>query len=232
MGSLGFAWGDRWFCSPDVLAIESKHFPWRRSRILGNDLLRTDVELANRSASVLPGRVVRGRRNPLHFGFPARLAKARRGAGLSLTELGDRAGIGSAKTASALERGVNAPRLSTIVRLAAVLGVQPGWLAYGTVEQAAPLGELTPSTLAVRLRTIRLAQGLSLRQLGARSGTSGNLVSQIEQGSDPAIDTLERIAAALAIPVAWLGFGGPPGRAMTSEAPSLTQSGPNTDLSP
>ena len=181
---------------------------------------------------MLPGRVVRGRRNPLHFGFPARLAKARRGAGLSLTELGDRAGIGSAKTASALERGVNAPRVSTIVRLAAVLGVQPGWLAYGTEEPAKPLDELTPSTLAVRLRTIRLAQGLSLRQLGARSGTSGNLVSQIEKGSDPAIDTLERIAAALAIPVAWLGFGGLPGDATTWEPQLLMVSGPNPNHSP
>ncbi len=156
---------------------------------------------------MLPGRVVRGRRNPLHLGFSARLRRARREAGLSLTELGDRAGIGSAKTASALERGVNAPRLSTVVRLAMVLGVRPGWLAYGTNQEDGPVCEGEPMILAVRLRTARLAQGLSLRVLGARSGTSGNLVNQIEKGSDPAIDTLERIATALAVPVAWLGFG-------------------------
>ena len=156
---------------------------------------------------MLPGRVVRGRRNPLYVGFPARLKKARRDAGLSLTELGDRAGVGSAKTASALERGVNTPRLSTIVRLAVVLGVRPGWLAYGTSDEDGCRYDRELSTLAIRLRTIRLAQGLSLRLLGARSGTSGNLVSQIEKGSDPAIDTLERIATALAVPVAWLGFG-------------------------
>ncbi len=155
---------------------------------------------------MLPGRVVRGRRNPLYVGFPARLKKARRDAGLSLTELGDCAGVGSAKTASALERGVNAPRLSTISRLAVVLGVRPGWLAYGTTDNECRY-DRELSTLAIRLRSIRLAQGLSLRLLGARSGTSGNLVSQIEKGSDPAIDTLERIANALAVPVAWLGFG-------------------------
>ena len=117
------------------------------------------------------------------------------------------AGIGGAKTASALERGVNAPRLSTVTRLATVLGVQPGWLAYGVTQTVEPENEGEPSTLAARLRTARVAQGLSLRVLGARSGTSGNLVSQIEKGSDPAVDTLERLAMALAVPVAWLGFG-------------------------
>ena len=93
------------------------------------------------------------------------------------------------------------------MRLAVVLGVRPGWLAYGTSDEDECRYDRELSTLAIRLRTIRLAQGLSLRLLGARSGTSGNLVSQIEKGSDPAIDTLERIAAALAVPVAWLGFG-------------------------
>ena len=67
---------------------------------------------------------------------------------------------------------------------------------------AAPIGK--------RLRDLRAAHGLSLRQLAKLIGASPSLLSQIENGKvTPSVDTLYLLAGALRTPVA--SFFGEPG---------------------
>lgn len=57
--------------------------------------------------------------------------------------------------------------------------------------------------LGKRLKEFRLARKLSLRDLGAQTGTTASFLSQLERGtSGAAVSTLMRIAEALAISVA------------------------------
>jgi transcriptional regulator with XRE-family HTH domain len=65
-----------------------------------------------------------------------------------------------------------------------------------------------------RLRDLRAARELSLRQLAKLIGASPSLLSQIENGKvTPSVDTLYLLAAALAVPVA--AFFGDPAPAQT-----------------
>lgn len=59
-----------------------------------------------------------------------RLAEARDRAGLTLRELGQRAGV-SWSTISAIEKGKQSATVETAERLAAALGVRASWLAFG-----------------------------------------------------------------------------------------------------
>lgn len=161
---------------------------------------------------MLPSPVVRGRKNPLYLGFTKRLRRARRSAGLSFTALAHLAGISSAKTTSALERGDNVPRVDTVERLAQALRLSPGMLAFGIAAPLSSSEALRSSDLAQRLRDLRALQGLSMREVGRRSETSGNLVKMVESGTMPSIDTLEKIAKALDVSPAWLAYGIGPNR--------------------
>lgn len=59
--------------------------------------------------------------------------------------------------------------------------------------------------LGARLRSARIAQGLSVRQLAGRSGCSASSVSQIERGIvTPRVDTLVALTAAMHMTVAQL----------------------------
>ena len=87
---------------------------------------------------VIPNGVVRGRKNPLHFGFAERLKRARRVADVSYAALGRQAGFGSRTTAALLENGERVPRVDTVEKLASALDVSPAWLAYGEGPMEVP----------------------------------------------------------------------------------------------
>lgn len=56
--------------------------------------------------------------------------------------------------------------------------------------------------VGVRLRQLREARGLSIRELGRQSGLSANALSLIERGrSSPSVSTLYKVSAALGIPI-------------------------------
>ena len=60
----------------------------------------------------------------------------------------------------------------------------------------------TATTSLGRIRELRVARGLSQRDLAGRAGISAALVSQVERGvTDPSLETLRRLARALDTPV-------------------------------
>src|SRR5436190_2047804 len=80
---------------------------------------------------VLSKGVVRGKPNPRFRGFPTRLRRARKAAGLSYASVSQSAGLGTSATAHALEHGENIPRADTVEKLAHALHVSPCFLAFG-----------------------------------------------------------------------------------------------------
>jgi transcriptional regulator with XRE-family HTH domain len=81
--------------------------------------------------------------------FQARKAlEADARADISKEEMGQRVGVAGA-TYGRWEKGEDKPNLDRLVALAAVLGVQPAWLAFGVGErdaaQPAPPAQLTPA---------------------------------------------------------------------------------------
>lgn len=80
-------------------------------------------------------------------------------------------------------------------------------------------------TIGQRVRMAREKRCMSQRRLGAAAGMSETYVFQLEGGKDgrseliksPTLETLEKLAAALDVPVEWLAFGhGSPGWAPDS----------------
>ena len=69
-----------------------------------------------------------GRLGSLSVGNRLKLARDMRG--LTMAELGDRAGVG-ASTVNVIEKGSKQPRGDTVEKLARALGVPRCWLAYG-----------------------------------------------------------------------------------------------------
>lgn len=71
------------------------------------------------------------------------------------------------------------------------------------------MGMNVSSTLASRVRARRGELGLSARALSLRAGLSPAMVGIIERGGvrDPHGSTLEKLANALAVPLAWLQKG-------------------------
>jgi XRE family transcriptional regulator, regulator of sulfur utilization len=60
------------------------------------------------------------------------------------------------------------------------------------------LDALTPSTIGARVKALREASGLSLRDLAARCGVSAPMLSQVERGeTSPTLTVAARIAAGL-----------------------------------
>lgn len=157
---------------------------------------------------MLPKRVVRGRKNPLHVGFAERLRRTRQASSLSFTALAQKAGISNATTTSTLEHGKNIPRVDTVEKLARALRVSPAWLAFGVV----PIGEASSAPgyigLGPRLREVRKQQDFSLRAMERCAGLSSSLVRKTELGlSVPTLGTVEKLAKALGVSPAWLAYG-------------------------
>jgi transcriptional regulator with XRE-family HTH domain len=157
--------------------------------------------------NLLPRNVVQGRRHPLNFRFPLRLARAREAADMSCSALSLAVDMHRG-AASGLEGGGRVPRVDTVEKLAAVLHVSPCFLAYG-IEQACELnsGSLSAS-LPSRLAQLRQERGLSHRELGRLSGTSHTFVRDTEAGSSvPNIAKVEALANALKVTACWLAYG-------------------------
>lgn len=160
------------------------------------------------SVGVIPESVIRGQRNPRHLGLPTRLRKARRGQGLSLRALAERAGL-FAGMVRALEGG-RVPQVDTIEKVASALGLSPCWLAYGIEVESGPLAAdgLKSGELGARLKRARAARGQSRNALGKEAHLSHTAVGNIEdKGAMPSVSTVERLACALGIDPCWLGYG-------------------------
>ena len=171
--------------------------------------------------------MVRGRRNPLHFGLPARLKRAREN--LSFGSVAEAAGISDGQIVFRLERKRgHVPRLDTVERVAYALGLSPAFLAYGIEADASPPTDgLRCEGVALRLRETRTAHGLNMRALARAAGLTHTAVRSTETGASmPGIATVESFAVALGVSPGWLAYGlGPmelPGRrrAAVSPAPS------------
>ena len=156
---------------------------------------------------MIPTRVTRGRANPLHTKFPLRLRRARKAAGLSSAGLSVAAGLGRSG-ASVMENAKRLPRVSTLEKLADVLRVSPGWLAYGLEGGwKAPRGAPRCEGIGARLQAARAERGISLREVARRAGAGEGVAVAVARGTMPAIDTLELPAKALGVSPSWLAFG-------------------------
>ena len=72
--------------------------------------------------------------------------------------------------------------------------------------------------LGERLFEARDRAGLTLRELGQRSGVSWSSISAIEKGRQSAtVETIERLALALGVRPSWVAFGEGRGRAARQE---------------
>lgn len=92
-------------------------------------------------------------------------------------------------------------------RIADVLELSAGYLAFGQREVWVPAEELRCKGLSARLSAARAARGLSLREVDRRAGTTAGTIRAIEAGGQPTLDTLESLAGALVVSPAWLAFG-------------------------
>ncbi len=176
---------------------------------------------------VLPGVVVRGRRNPLHLHLASRLKRARSAACLSYDTLAKAAGVQHANTVFQLERKPDhVPRCDTVEKIAYALGLSPAFLAYGIeADTSQPTEGLRCEGVASRLRQTRTAHGLNMRALARAAGLTHTAVRSTETGASmPGIATAEALAIALGVSPAWLAYGlGPmelPGRRRAAVSPA------------
>ena len=157
---------------------------------------------------MLPTVVVRGRRNPLHFGLPVRLKRAREH--LSYNSVADAAGISDGQIVFRIERKPDhVPRCDTVEKIAYALGLSPAFLAFGIEGQATrPCDGLRCEGVASRLRATRAARGLSMRALARAAGLTDTAVRTTETGATmPGLDTAEALAKALGVSPGWLAYG-------------------------
>ena len=157
---------------------------------------------------MLPTVVVRGRRNPLHFGLPARLKRAREH--LSYSSVADAAGISDGQIVFRVERKPDhVPRCDTVEKIAYALGLSPAFLAYGIEDHTTrPCDGLRCEGVASRLLTTRVARGLSMRALARAAGLTDTAVRTTETGATmPGIDTAEALSNALGVSPGWLAYG-------------------------
>lgn len=127
-----------------------------------------------------------------------------------------------------IESGERIPRLDTVERLAAALGLSPSMLAFGIEQPAEPCQGLRSESLYFRLASSRHAAGLSLRDVSSASDTSVNFVRTTEMGGTmPSLAKVEALAKALDVSPCWLAFGlGPedaPRRGRPPRAPATEQ---------
>lgn len=168
----------------------------------------TGSQLGRTAARVLPRSVVRGRKNPLHWGMGSRLKKARRLAGLKRQPLTRLASLPDGSAIVGMERGERIPRLDTVERIAYALGLSPAFLAYGIEGEAGPLPRgLRCEAVAHRLTAERAARGLSVLAVAKLAGLSHTAVGNVERGTMPTLATAEALAKALDLSPGWLAFG-------------------------
>lgn len=173
-------------------------------------------------------RVPKGSKNPLCCKMAKRVLSTRERSGLLLQQVSALAEM-SKPVAGLIERGERMPGIDTLERVAAALGVPPGWVAYG-YEGLEPFRERYPRPITepadpvpdpylqvfrnhsagfpYRLREARERSGLSMRTLSAAAGVSVQSWSNAEAGKAiPRVDTCERMAVALGVAPRWLAYG-------------------------
>lgn len=179
-----------------------------------------DVSLCD----VIPGGMVRGRKNPLHFGIGKRLRALRRQHNIGGKPLSIAANL-SGTAVLRIESEASVPSVDVVAKLATVLHVSPGYLAYG-IEPSLPssVGE-SAITLAERLRQVRELRGLSLNALAKVSGVARTTIGYIEGGeTSPSVATVELLARALGVSVCWLAYA----EGVAQESAAVTTSTPDS----
>ena len=150
--------------------------------------------------------MVRGRKNPLHRGLPARLRKARRIAELTPKAVVQRMG-GDQALVREIEGRQRLPTVGTLARLAAALKVTPAWLAYGIGEPATGQRAATCDGMGARLQGARLQAGYSKAAVARLVDLSPSAYAKIENGGQSGVDVIESLAKALGVSPGWLAFG-------------------------
>ena len=172
--------------------------------------------------------VPRGSKNPLWVGLPIRLSQMRAQARVPQRALADMADRSNANI-SLTESGKSIPAVDTVERLAAALGIPPGWLAYGD-EGTEPFRQRRPRSpvpldppvpepgkrepaglykgVGERCKQARDARGLSLRAVAKAAGISAQSLLLTEAGETvPLVSTCEALAVSLDVSPCWLAYG-------------------------
>ena len=185
-------------------------------------------DLGVSSVGCLSDSVTQGSKNPLWLGLGVRLSQVRDAQQRTAKELGLAAGL-SINAVAQIEDGYATPFIETVERIAAALGVSPGWLAFGPFgdepfrqkRTRPPRPPKMPEGAAhhrdykqrhqhccERLRNTRAALGLSMRAAANAAAISVQTWSNAEAGTTvPRIDIVERMAVALDVAPAWLAYG-------------------------
>ena len=155
---------------------------------------------------VLRGRVVRGVKNPLHFGLPRRLRAVRSRLELGRQPLSLAANLAS-NAVQRIEVEQRIPSVEVIEKLASVLRVSPCFLAFGVERPFDERALGRTSDLPARLRSAREESGLSQNALAKASGVARTMIGYIENGDTmPSVATVELLATALHVSICWLAF--------------------------
>lgn len=158
--------------------------------------------------------MIRGRPNPRHLTLTRRLKLARAALKMTRSRLALTAGLSNPAVRLIEEGGV--PGVDTVERLARVLGISAGWLAYAPsdatpMEPAPPREEgaaLRCAPLGERLLRLREERGLSRNALGKLTQTTDTTIRLTEEGRTmPSVATVEQIATGLGVSPAWLAYG-------------------------
>lgn len=150
--------------------------------------------------------MVRGSPNPLHFGLPARLRRARKQSGLTRGALARKVSRDS-ELATEIEAGQRMPTVGTVARLAAALGVSACWLGFGLGPQSEVGTSAATDTMKSRLQNVRIQRGITKAALARMVDLSPPALANIENGAQTSLDILEALAKALGISPAWLAYG-------------------------
>jgi len=173
--------------------------------------------------------MVRGSPNPLHFGLPARLRKARKQLGLKPAALALRVGRDT-KVVANIEANERIPTVGTVARLASGLQISAGWLGFGVGEPVSQGAASSTDGMSTRLAAARTAHGLTKAALARLADLSPSAFAKIENGGQTGVDVLAALAKALGVSPAWLAYGEGPqvlpsrrrARAVTAaDAPAL-----------
>lgn len=184
-------------------------------------------DIPNGSREEISGDVPRGQKNPLNVGLARRLFRIRERSSLSASRVALLAGL-SINTVRTIEDGA-VPAIDTVERIAAVIGVHPGWIAFGNEgrelfqerrpREPFPSGDPEideqfrcfrdrAASCGARILFAREKSGLSMRKLASAAGLSVQTWSNAEAGvTVPKVDSLERMAVALNVPPTWLAYG-------------------------
>lgn len=150
--------------------------------------------------------MVRGRKNPLHYGLPSRLRKARKTAGLSRKAVVQKVGAGQTAVRD-IETNQRLPTVATIARLASALNVSAAHLAYGLGEPTSDSTAANTDDMGARLTSVRVERGHTKAALARLVELSPSTVADIENGAQSGVEVVEALASALRVSPGWLAFG-------------------------